>query len=137
MIANLAQYLGVIGIVGNSMLLGAIVPLIKDENGKFLGNSEELLYLVNRGQIMIVGYIMVVSTQTMMPTTGITTMMANIMKQFMALSPMFFIMFVMVFCLVLTNVTNNMMCAILCMPFLVNFGSMVGTNPISMEFCYP
>ena len=81
---------------------------------------------------MMVGYIMIVSSQMMMPTTGITTLMSNIMKPFMALPPMVFILFVMVFCLVLTNVANNMMCAVLCMPFLVNFGVMVGMNPVAM-----
>ena len=121
-----------ITVVGVGMMLGCLVPLIKDESGKPLGNLEELLHLVNWGQIMMVGYIMVVSTQMMMPTTGITTMMANIMKPFMAFPPMVFIGFVMVFCLVLTNVANNMLAAILCMPFLVNFGMMIGMNPVAM-----
>ena len=119
-------------VVGVGMLLGALVPLLKDENGNPLGNLEDLLHMGNWGQIMMVGYIMIVSSQMMMPTTGITTLMANIMKPFMALPPMVFILFVMVFCLVLTNVANNMMCAVLCMPFLVNFGVMVGMNPVAM-----
>ena len=126
------KVLNTLTVVGVGMLLGCVVPLLKDENGKPLGDLEELLHLVNWGQVMMVGYIMVVSTQMMMPTTGITTMMANVMKPFMAFPPMVFIMFIMVFCLVLTNVANNMMCAILCMPFLVNFGAMVGMNPVAM-----
>lgn len=120
------------GIVGIAMLLGAVVPLLKDENGAPLGNLEELLHLVNWGQIMMVGYIMVVSTQMMMPTTGISTFMANIIKPFMSLPPMVFILVVMIFCLILTNIANNMLTAILCMPFLVNFGSMMGMNPVGM-----
>ena len=114
------------------MLIGCVVPLLKDENGKPLGNLEELLHMVNWGQIMMVGYIMVVSTQMMMPTTGISAFMANFIKPFMALPPMVFIVVVMIFCLILTNVANNMLCAILCMPFLVNFGSMMGMNPVGM-----
>jgi len=114
------------------MLLGAIVPLLKDENGKPLGNLEELMNLANWGQIMMVGYIMVVSTQMMNPETGITKFMSVLIMPFMALPPMVFIVAVMVFCLVLTNVANNMLAAILCMPFLVNFGSMMGMNPIGM-----
>lgn len=120
------------GVVGIAMVITAIVPLLKDENGKPLGNLEELLHLVNWGQIMMVGYIMVVSSQMMSPDAGITTFMANIIKPFMALPPMVFILVVMVFCLVLTNVANNMLAAILCMPFLVNFGSMMGMNPVGM-----
>ncbi|MBO5430368.1 MAG: hypothetical protein J6A10_10510, partial [Peptococcaceae bacterium] len=125
-------FLNQFGIVGIAMLLGALVPLLKDENGKPLGNLEELLHLVNWGQLMMVGYIMVVSTQMMMPTTGISAMMANLIKPFMALPPMVFIVVVLVLCMILTNIANNMLTAILCMPFLVNFGSMMGMNPVGM-----
>ena len=126
------HFLEQFGIVGIAMLMGALVPLLKDENGKSLGNLEELLSMANWGQIMMVGYIMVVSTQMMMPTTGISAFMANFIKPFMALPPMVFIVVVMIFCLILTNVANNMLCAILCMPFLVNFGSMIGMPPTGM-----
>ena len=81
---------------------------------------------------MMVGYIMVVSSQMMNPTTGITAMMANIIKPFMGLPPMVFILVVMLFCLVLTKVANNMLATILCMPFLVSFGAMIGMNPVGM-----
>ena len=120
------------GIVGIAMILGVVVPLLKDENGAPLGNLEELLHMVNWGQIMMVGYIMVVSTQMMMPTTGISAFMANIIKPFTGLPSMVFIIVVMLICLVLTNVANNMLATILCMPFLVNFGSMLGMNPGGM-----
>ena len=120
------------GLVGVGMMLGAIVPLLKDENGNPLGNLEELLHMCNWGQIMMVGYIMVVSTQMMMPTTGISALMANIITPFTTLPPMVFIVVVMIFCLVLTNIANNMLTAILCMPFLVNFGVMMGMNPVGM-----
>lgn len=126
------SFLEQFGIVGIAMLLGALVPLLKDETGAPLGNLEELLHLVNWGQIMMVGYIMVVSTQMMMPTTGISTFMSNIIKPFMGLPSMVFIVVIMVLCLVLTNIANNMLTAILCMPFLVNFGSLMGMNPVGM-----
>ena len=128
----LAQYLGVIGIVGNSMLIGAIVPLLKDENGKPLGDLEDLLHMVNWGQVMMVGYIMVVSTQMMAPATGISAFTANIIKPFMTLPPVVFIIVVMTFCMALTNVANNMLATVLCMPFMVNFATMIGMNPIGM-----
>ena len=105
----LRGFLAQFGIVGIAMMMGAFVPLLKDENGKPLGNLEDLLHLVNWGQIMMVGYIMVVSTQMMNPTTGISAMMANILKPFTALPPLVFIIAVMLFCLVLTNVANNML----------------------------
>ena len=130
--APIKHFLEQFGVVGICMVIGAIVPLLKDENGKPLGNLEELLHMVNWGQLMMVGYIMVVSTQMMVPDTGISAFMANIIKPFMTLPPIVFIMVVMVFCLVLTNIANNMLAAVLCMPFLVNFGSMIGMNPVGM-----
>ena len=128
----LRGFLEQFGIVGIAMMMGALVPLLKDENGNPLGNLEELLHLVNWGQLLMIGYIMVVSTQMMMPTTGISVLMANIIQPFMTLPPLVFIIVVMLFCLVLTNVANNMLAAILCMPFLVNFGSLIGMNPVGM-----
>ena len=128
----LRGFLAQFGIVGIAMMMGAFVPLLKDENGKPLGNLEDLLHLVNWGQIMMVGYIMVVSSQMMNPTTGISAMMANVLKPFTALPPLVFIIAVMLFCLILTNVANNMLATILCMPFLVSFGSMIGMNPVGM-----
>ena len=88
--------------------------------------------MCNWGQIMMVGYIMVVSTQMMVPATGISAFMANVIKPFMALPPMVFILVVMTFCMVLTNVANNMLATVLCMPFMVNFATMIGMNPIGM-----
>ena len=126
------HFLEQFGIVGIAMLMGAVVPLLKDENGKPLGDLEDLLHMVNWGQVMMVGYIMVVSTQMMVPATGISAFMANVIKPFMALPPMVFIVVVMTFCLLLTNVANNMLATVLCMPFMVNFATMIGMNPIGM-----
>jgi hypothetical protein len=103
-----------------------------DENGKPLGDLEDLLHMVNWGQVMMVGYIMVVSTQMMAPATGISAFTANIIKPFMTLPPVVFIIVVMTFCMVLTNVANNMLATVLCMPFMVNFATMIGMNPIGM-----
>jgi len=126
------HFLEQFGIVGIGMLMGCIVPLLSDDDGNPLGNMEELLHLVNWGQLLMVGYIMTLSTQMMMPNHGISAFMAALIQPFMAFPPMVFIVVVMVFCLILTNVANNMLTAIICMPFLVNFGNMVGINPVGM-----
>ena len=126
------DFFGPIGVVGNGMLLGALVPLIKDENGKPLGDMEDLLHMVHWGQIMMVGYIMVVSSQMMVPATGISVMMSNLVKPFMSLPPLVFIVVIMVLATILTNIANNMLVTVLFMPFLVNFGASLGMSPIGM-----
>lgn len=128
----IGSFLKMFGLVGVGMTLGLLVPLMKDENGKPLGDPNELLRMVDWGMTLMVGYIMVLSTQMMMPQHGITTFMAALISPFMGLPPMVFIVVVMIFCLVLTNVANNMLTAVLCMPFLVNFGVMAGINPVGM-----
>ena len=45
---------------------------------------------------------------------------------------MVFIVVCMTFCMLLTNVANNMLATVLCMPFMVNFATMIGMNPIGM-----
>ena len=128
----LAAYLGVVNVVGIAMLVGALAALIPDENGKPIADLEDLLGMINWGQVMMVGYIMVISSQMMNPTTGITALTANVIKPFMTLPPVVFIVVVMTFCMLLTNVANNMLATVLCMPFMVNFATMIGMNPIGM-----
>lgn len=125
-------FLSKFGIVGIALLLGALVPLVKDENGDPLGNLEELLGMVSWSQVMMVGYIMVVSSWMMMPDTGITTAMSYVFQPFLNLPPLVFIIAVMVLATVLTNVANNLLVTILCMPFLVSFGTTIGMEPIGM-----
>lgn len=125
-------FLNQFGIVGIPMILGALVPLLRTEKGEPLGNLNELLHMCDWGQIMMVGYIMIVSTQMMLPETGISAAIANLFKPFMSLPPMVFIIVVMILATILTNIANNMLVTVLCMPFLVTFGASIGMNPIGM-----
>ena len=45
---------------------------------------------------------------------------------------MVFIVVVLFMALILTNIANNVLVTVLCMPFLVNFGSSIGMNPVGM-----
>ena len=80
----------------------------------------------------MVGYIMVCSQYMMGADAGISAAMAKLIMPFMALPPIVFLVVALAIGVVLTNVANNMIVCILLMPFLVNFGSMIGMPPTGM-----
>lgn len=130
--APIKGFLAHFGIVGITIVFGLLVPLLKDENNQPIGNLQNLLSMCDWGQITMMGYIMVVSGQMMLPETGISTAIACLFKPFMGLPPMVFIVVVLFMALILTNIANNVLVTVLCMPFLVNFGSSIGMNPVGM-----
>ena len=125
-------FFGKFGIVGISIGIGALVPLLKDENGNRIANMGELMNMVSWDMAAMLGYIMVISTQMMNPASGISTAIAKVFNPFLGLPPMVFIIFVFVFCMVLTNFANNMLATILCLPFLINYAQVIGMSPIGM-----
>jgi len=50
---------------------------------------------------------------------------------FTTLPPMVFIIVVMIIALVATNFLNNMMVAVVCLPFMINFTSLIGMEPMA------
>lgn len=109
-----------------------LFQLLKDEKGQPVGKLQELLSMCDWGQITMMGYIMVVSGQMMLPETGISKAIACLFQPFMGLPPMVFIVVVMILATILTNVANNVLVTVLCMPFLVSFGTSIGMNPVGM-----
>lgn len=125
-------FLSLFGIVGIGILLSALVPIIKDENGKPIGNLEFLFSTVNWGQVFMIGYIMIISTQMMSPATGIRNAIAVVFAPFMDLPPVIFVIVIMIIATIITNLANNMLSMILCLPFLVGFAESIGMSPIGM-----
>ena len=80
----------------------------------------------------MVGYIMVCAQYMMGADAGISAAMAKLIMPFMALPPIVFLVVALAIGVVLTNVANNMIVCILIMPFMVNFGSMIGLAPTGM-----
>lgn len=130
--APVRDFLAHFGIVGITIVFGVLVPLLKDEKGQPVGKLQELLSMCDWGQITMMGYIMVVSGQMMLPETGISKAIACLFQPFMGLPPMVFIVVVMILATILTNVANNVLVTVLCMPFLVSFGTSIGMNPVGM-----
>lgn len=120
------------GVLGLSLLLGCLAVLLKDENGEPLAKMDELLRMADWGLLTMMAYIMTLSAYMNTPETGIGTAMGYLFQPFINLPPIVFIIVVMVIATLLTNVANNVMVAVVCMPFLANFASLVGLSPVGM-----
>lgn len=132
LVGPVKDFLSLFGIVGIGIVLSALLPIIKDENGKPIGDLEFLFKQVSWGQVFMIGYVMVISTQMMSPATGIRNAIAYVFAPFMDLPPIVFVVTVMIIATIITNFANNMLSMILCMPFLVSFAESIGMNPVGM-----
>ena len=128
----ISPFLKKFDVLGLSLLLGCAAALIKDENGKPLANMDEMLRMADWGLLCMMVYIMTLSSYMNTPATGIGTAMGYLFQPFMSLPPIVFIIVVMIIATLLTNVANNVMVAVVCMPFLANFASLVGLSPVGM-----
>jgi di/tricarboxylate transporter len=63
--------------------------------------------------------------------TGIGSAVALLFMPFTKLPPMVFIIVVMIIALVASNFLNNMMVAVVCLPFMINFTSLIGMEPMA------
>ena len=126
------HFLEKFGLIGIVLLMSCVVALMKKSDGTPLIDLEKAFHMCNWGQVTMVGYIMVCSQYMMGADAGISAAMAKLIMPFMALPPIVFLAVALAIGVVLTNVANNMIVCILLMPFLVNFGSMIGMPPTGM-----
>jgi len=126
------HFLEKFGLIGIVLLMSCVVALMKKSDGTPLIDLERAFHMCNWGQVTMVGYIMVCSQYMMGADAGISAAMAKLIMPFMALPPIVFLAVALAIGVVLTNVANNMIVCILLMPFLVNFGSMIGMPPTGM-----
>ncbi|MBQ5863036.1 MAG: hypothetical protein IIW67_04925, partial [Peptococcaceae bacterium] len=126
------HFLEKFGLIGIVLLMSCVVALMKKSDGTPLIDLERAFHMCNWGQVTMVGYIMVCSQYMMGADAGISAAMAKLIMPFMALPPIVFLVVALAIGVILTNVANNMIVCILLMPFLVNFGSMIGMPPTGM-----
>ena len=126
------HFLEKFGLIGITLIMACVVALMKKSDGSPLIDLERAFHMCNWGQVTMVGYIMVCSQYMMGADAGISAAMAKLIMPFMALPPIVFLAVALAIGVVLTNVANNMIVCILLMPFLVNFGSMIGMPPTGM-----
>lgn len=127
------QFLSIFGIGGFVFaLLGFMMVFMKKEDGSPFCDVERGLKAVHWGQILMVGYIMVIATYMNRPETGISAAMAALLQPFTTLPPLVFVILALLFACIMTNVANNMIVVVLVMPVMFNFAAIIGMAPTGM-----
>ena len=128
----ISAFLGKFSLIGISFFIICIISLLKDSNGNFIINPEKSLETIPWGQVLMVGFIMIIATYMNTPDTGVPAAMAKLLTPFTALPPLVFIFVALAVAVILTNVANNMIVIILVMPFMFNFAQTIGMAPTGM-----
>ncbi|MDO4281478.1 MAG: SLC13 family permease [Peptococcaceae bacterium] len=131
-IGAIQGFFGQFNIGGITLVMLAVITLIKKSDGTSLCNIEEGLKTISWGQITMIGYIMAIAMYMNTEATGIPAAMAKLLQPFMALPPLVFIIVALAFAALLTNFANNMIVIVLVMPFMFNFSHAIGMEPTGM-----
>lgn len=130
-LGQIAVFLSGFGLVGFTLLIIALLDIVKREDGTKMLEVEKSFRLVPWGMCVMMAYIMCISAFLNKPETGITAALSALLTPFMALPPLVFIVVALLFAVLLTNFANNVVIIILVMPFMFNFASMIGLSPTS------
>ena len=128
----IAAFLGKFSLIGISFLLICVIGLLRDSNGNLIMDPETSLRTVPWGQVLMVGFIMVIATYMNTPETGIAVAMSKVLTPFTTLPPLVFVVVALAVSVVLTNIANNMIVVVLVMPFMFNFAQTIGMAPTGM-----
>lgn len=128
----ISEFLNRFSLVGISFFLICVIALLKGEDGKPIMDPETSMRTVPWGQVMMVGFIMVIASYMNTPETGIATAMSKLLTPFTNLPPLVFVVVALAVSVVLTNIANNMIVVVLVMPFMFNFAQSIGMAPTGM-----
>ena len=130
-VGPLKPFLSKFGLTGITFILGGLMVMLKDSKGRPLSNAEKMLHMNNLGLAIMIGYVMWLAVNFASAATGIGGAVAKLFMPFTTLPPMVFIIVVMIIALVATNFLNNMMVAVVCLPFMINFTSLINMEPMA------
>ena len=127
-----SAFLKKFSMVGITLFLLCVIELLKDSNGNQIMNPEKACRDIPWGQVVMIGFIMVIATYMNTPETGVPAAMAKLLTPFTSLPPLVFVIVALFIAVVLTNIANNMIVIILVMPFMFNFSQVIGMAPTGM-----
>lgn len=130
-VGPLKPFLSQFGLIGITFVLGAAMAMMKDSKGNPLSDVEKMMHINNLGLAIMIGYVMWLAVNFASAATGIGGAVAQLFMPFTTLPPMVFVLVVILIALVATNFLNNMMVAVVCLPFMINFTSLIGMEPMA------
>lgn len=123
-----AAFLGKFGMFGIIAMVLCVMMLLKKEDGTPFLNFHMSASKIAWDPILMVAFIMVISSYMNTAETGISQTLMGLLMPFAQLNPLVFIVIALLFAVILTNVATNLIVVVLVMPVLFNFASMVGLN---------
>lgn len=119
-------FLNKFGLFGYAAVCICLMMLIKGEDGKPFLNFYEAGASVGWDAILMVAYIMVISSYMNTADTGISQTLMSVLTPFTGLNPLVFVVVALFFAMVLTNIATNLIIVAMVMPILFNFAGLVG-----------
>ncbi len=114
-------------IFGIAIIFVVLMMILKREDGKPLLNYTAMAAQGFAWEpFFLTAYVMVISSYLTSADTGLNATIASLVTPMTQLPPMLFIVSVLLFAAIVTNIANNVVLAIIIMPILHNFASMVG-----------
>ena len=130
-VGPLKPFLSKFGLTGITFVLGCLMVMLKDSKGNPLSDVEKMMHMNSLGLAIMIGYVMWLAVNFASAATGIGNAVAMLFMPFTTLPPLVFVIVVMIIALVATNFLNNMMVAVVCLPFMINFTSLIGMEPMA------
>lgn len=121
-------FLNKFGMLGIIFMVVCIMMLLKREDGTPFCNFNVAASKIGWDPVLMVAFIMVISTYMNAEDTGISAALMSMLTPFTTLNPLVFIFVALLFATILTNVATNLIIIVLVMPVLYNFAGMVGMN---------
>ena len=123
-----AVFLGKFGMFGIIAMVICVMMLMKKEDGTPYLNFHMSAAKIGWDPVLMVAFIMVISTYMNTAETGISQTLMSLLMPFTTLSPFVFIVVALFFAMVTTNFATNLIIIVMVMPVIYNFAGMVGLN---------
>ena len=130
----LSKFLGKFGLVCITFMLLCIMMLLPKTDGTPFLDFRKAASAISWDPILMVAFIMVISTYMNTAETGISQAMMMVIQPFVGMNPIIFIMIVLFIAVVLTNVMNNLIIVVLFMPVLMQYATAIGANATQYVF---
>ena len=127
-------FLGKLGFFGISGIIGAIMMLLKKQDGSPLLDFPKMAAHLPWDAFFLTAFILVISAFLTTPETGLNAAIGAMIAPMTKLNPWVFIILVLIFAAVVTNVANNLILTIVIMPVLYRFAALVGMDGTSLIF---
>lgn len=128
MLGPVYRFLSPFGMFGIIALVICIMMLLKREDGTPLLDFHRSAARIGWDPVLMVAFIMVISTFMNTPETGISATLMALITPFTQLPPVVFIIIALLFAAILTNVATNLIVVVLVMPVLYSFAALVGMS---------